>query len=277
MGSRCTGMTAAAAALAVVTGAGVLAAPAQAGAWTKRQYEGLFITGVGLHWLEPAIANGPPDQLKREAFLYFEYGLSERITLLGRGAYQEMRDLTPRQAPPAKLKKKPVRTGRIRTGIGGLELGARLRLFEAGRWASSVQIVAGIPGSGENWNNEGFGVGGGDIDTRLQIGRSVGAHGFVEVGFGVRARRGAASDELRVDLSAGCEFVLGTELMVQTYSVWALGSAPGQPAYSGHRLQASWLLPIWGRHSFQLSALTTLTENQMSREVAVMAALWSRF
>jgi hypothetical protein len=188
-----------------------------------------------------------------------------------------MRDLTPLQAPPKKLKKKPVRTGQVQTGIGGLELGARLRLIESGRWTSSLQVVAGIPGSGENWINEGFGVGGGDVDARLQIGRSVGAQGFFEIGFGLRARRGDTADELRLDMTAGCDFVLGTELMVQTYSVWALDASPGRPAFSGHRLQASWLLPITDHQSFQLSALTTLAENQMSRETAVMAALWSRF
>ena len=277
MASRSKEMAAAAVlTLAIVMGAG-LSAPVHAGAWTKRQHEGLFITGMGLHWLEPTNADGPPNRLKREAFLYFEYGLTGRITLQGRGAYQEMRDLTALQALPDKLKKKPVRTGRIQTGFGGLEFGARLRLIEAGRWASSFQLVAGIPGSGENWNNASFGVGGGDLDARLQIGRSVGDHGFFEVGFGMRARRDVMSDEFRLDMSAGCAFLLGTELMVQTYSVWGLGAAPGQPAYSGHRLQVSWLAPIRGRHSVQLSALTTLAHDQMSREMAVMAALWSRF
>ena len=276
MGSRVTwARIGVASALAVATAA--VGGPAHAGAWTKRKHEGLLITGMGLHRLEASIADGSSDRLKREAFFYVEFGLAERITVLGRGAYQEMRDLTGVQRSPVTLKKKPARTGEVRTGWGGLELGGRLRLLDAGRWTSSLQVTAGIPGSGENWNNEGFGVGGGDVDTRIQAGRAIGDRAFVEFGLGVRARLGEVSDELRLDMAAGCGFVRGTDLMVQSYSVWALSATPGQPAYSGHRIQASWLLPVRGRHSLQLSVLTTLAHDEMDRERAVTASVWTRF
>ncbi len=276
MGLRAPWMTrVAVAALAVTLGA--TASPAYAGAWTKRQYEGLFITGLGLHWLEATVDTGPPNRFKREAFLYFEFGLTDRITMLGRGAYQEMRDLTGLQASSDDLSREPVRSAGVRTGFGGLELGARLGLFDIGRWTSSLQVTAGIPGSGENWINEGFGVGGGDVDTRLQVGRSVSDRAFVEFGLGLRARGGEAANELRLDATAGCGFVRGADLMLQSYSVWALAAAPGQPAYSGHRLQASLLAPLGDRHALQLSALTTLAQDEMSRETAVMASIWTRF
>ena len=252
--------------------AGLVSAPAQAGAWTKRKHEGLFISGLGMHWLEPAVQDTAPDRLKREAFVYFEFGMIDRITLQGRGAYQEMHDLS---ASPADMREPGNR--QTQSGFGGLELGIRYRLADQGRWTSSLQMTAGIPGSGENWNNEGFGVGGGDLDTRLQLGRSVGDDSFVEMGVGFRARRGGASDEVRIDLSAGRNFIWGSELMVQSYSVWALSDQPARPAYFGHRLQTSLLVPLRGESRLQISALTTVAQKNMSRETAVMLSIWNNF
>jgi hypothetical protein len=152
---------------------------AQAGAWTKRQHDGLFIGGLAMHWLDPFDQPARFGTLKIETFAYVEYGLTDRITLVGRGAVQQLFD----RVQPAKKKRPPPRTG-----IGGLEAGVRIGLFERGRWASSLQVMAGIPGSGENWNNEAFGARGGDVDLRVQIGRSIGQSGFIEVATGMRLR-----------------------------------------------------------------------------------------
>ncbi len=246
----------------------VFPASADAGAWTKRKYEGLLIAGLGAHWLDPHARPASLGTIKLEASLYAEFGLTDRITLVGRGGYQQVFD---RRQPLKKALPPP------RAGFGGLALGARVGLVGRGRWASSLQVMAGIPGSGENWINEAFGARGGDLDLRLQLGRSIGGHGFVAVSTGARFRGEGVANEARLDISAGCDFVFNTRVMVQSYSVWALGGNPAQPAYSGHRLQVSLLLPVGQANSVQLSVLRTMNQQRMSDEFAVMASVWRSF
>lgn len=241
---------------------------AEAGAWTKRKHEGLFIAGLGMHWLDPFDRPANQGHLKAEFSVYLEYGLTDRITLVGRGAYQQLHDRT----RPTKKKPAPPQSG-----IGGLELGARINLVQRAAWASSVQVMAGIPGSGENWINQAFGARGGDVDIRAQLGRSLGESAFIEAAAGMRLRGEGASDEVRLDVTAGCDFILGARLMMQTYSVWASGPSQIGPAYTGHRLQASLLIPIRGANTAQISVLTTVSKQRMSEETAFIASVWRNF
>ncbi len=246
----------------------VLTAGAEAGAWTKRKYEGLFIGGVGLHWLDPHDLPANHGHRKLEYSAYLEFGLTDRITLVGRGGYQELSD----RLRPAKSKPLPPRTG-----FGGLEAGVRVGLMNRGRWASSAQVMAGIPGSGENWINEEFGARGGDVDLRLQLGRAVGEGAFIEASTGVRLRGEEAADELRLDLTAGADFLFGTDVMIQTYSVWSLGNPIEADRYTGHRVQTSLLVPVGEANTLQFSALTSFSQQRMSEEFAVTFSLWRSF
>lgn len=245
-----------------------LPASAEAGAWTKRKYEGLVIAGLGMHWLDPYAQPANRGHLKIEASLYVEFGLTDRITLVGRGAFQQLHQRI------TAFKKKPAPPV---SGIGGIELGARVQLLQRGRWAVAGQVMAGIPGSGENWINQAFGARGGDVDTRLLVGRSIGEGAFVELSAGMRHRGDNASDEIRVDLTAGSDFLFGTRVMAQTYSVWAVDSDRQHVSYTGHRFQASLLLPTSGKSMVQISALTTVNQQRMSEEFAVTASIWRSF
>lgn len=240
---------------------------ADAGAWTKRKHEGLFISGLGFHWLNAQSQPGATDSTKLEASLYLEYGLTDRVTLVARGGYQEIHQAEVGSTEPA----------RKLTGFGGLEVGARIGVLDRERWAGALQILAGIPGSGENWINEAFGARGGDLDIKAQLGRSLGDSAFVEVGSGIRLRGEEAANELRFNATAGCDFVWNTSVMVQTYSVWALDGNRTQPAYSGHRVQASLLVPIWQQNTLQISTLRTVARQDMSEETAVLVSIWRDF
>jgi hypothetical protein len=245
-----------------------LSAGAEAGAWTKRKHEGLFIAGLGVHWLNPTDQNINNRRLKAEASLYVEFGLTDRITLVGRGAYQQLHEMV------IPLKKKPPPP---RAGFGGMEVGARVNLLQRGRWAASAQVSAGIPGSGENWINEDFGARGGGVDVRAQLGRSVGDAAFLEAAVAVRLRGEDTSEEVRLDLTAGCDFIFGTRVMLQSYSVWAMGVSGERPAYASHRIQASILIPAGRANTAQFSLLSTMHQQSMSEETAFIAALWRSF
>lgn len=249
--------------VAIVLLALIAAAPGAPGAaaqWTRAPGDRITITTISAHRLDRNA--GRPDLMKQEIALYGEYGLTPAVTLIGRSAVQSVRETEPERE----------------FGVGGIELGARVRLRRDGPWAVSAQGVFGVPGSGENQTNARFGEGGGDVDLRLQAGRPLGPRSFVSASGGWRNRRGADQDEIRLDLTGGRALGRGVHVFVQTYSVWSIDGAPGTVgAYAGHRMQASILLPVSRRTRLQLGALATVQSRDMAREQAALISLWRRF
>ena len=298
--------------------AAVALPPAHAGAWTREKGDGLAIFALSLHELLPADDLAGLDRLKGETSLYLEYGLTDRITLVGRAAWQTMTvteklrgieeyqalvepepdplrddpdedwddDGIPNRDDPAPPLP-PVYETRTRgldltppaaSGLGGIEAGARLRVFQSGRWVGSVQAGVTVPGGGENRNNDRFGEGGGAFDLRALAGRSFGRSSFVSVSTGWRAHGSDRPDEARLDITAGTHVARGVRIMAQTYSVWSIGQAArSNYSYAGHRAQVSVLWPIDDERRAQVSVLSTFARDNMSQETAVIAAVWRRF
>lgn len=241
--------------------------PAIAGAWTRDKGDGLVIFALSIHELLPAQGYEAFDRLKGEASAYGEYGWNDRLTLVGRAAWQAMQITTPqieevrfsvevkpepdpsrddpnadydgdgvsnRNDPPPPLPRVFERRSKTRTflpppqsGIGGVEAGARFRLVRTDRSVISVQGMIGVPGSGENGNHFRFGEGEFSGDFRLLAGRSFGRSTFVNVSGGMRVLSGSRPDEIRLDLTAGTHIVNGLRVMAQTYSVWSTSSEYG--------------------------------------------------
>ncbi|PWE16596.1 hypothetical protein DDZ18_12580 [Marinicauda salina] len=241
---------------------------AEAGAWVRKKGDGLLITTLSHHRLE-APSDGAALN-KRELALYGEYGLTGRLTLVGRGALQDFR------APPAETAG-PIETS-VRT-LGGSQAGLRMRLFEKGRWAGAAQALVTLESPGENRNNAELGQGGGDLDGRVMIGRAIGDRGFIEVQAGWRdpADEDAAA-EVRLDVVAGLPVRERVRLVVQTFSVWSADSATASlPHYSGHRAQVSLMREFRGGRHVQLGVLSTVRADSMADEFAVMAGVWQEF
>lgn len=255
------------------------ATAAHAGAWTRPKGEGLFILGYSFHRLEPGTEQGAPRRLKYEASIYGEYGLTDRFTVVGRAAWQTLTDArvtVPSKKELAFDKTKPPAFGQ--SGVGGIEIGARYRLYAADRWVMSAQALVNVPASGENQINDRFGEGVGGLDLRAQIGRSVGETGFFSVSSGWRTHEGARPDELRLDVTAGVELFDRVSAMAQTYSVWSLSDqSVANYSYAGHRAQLSLLVRLSDVQHAQLSVLSTFAHDNMSEERAIMASIWRQF
>jgi protein XagA len=243
--------------------AGVLAAgacvPAQAGAWTKPRGEGLLINTTSFHYLDRA--PGGISQTKQETALYAEYGLSHRVTLVGRAALQSI-DRT--GIDPWR-------------GIGGAQAGARLRLYREGRWAASLQTTYSARTGGENRNNAALGEGGGDLELRLMAGRAIASSGFVDVQGAFRRRPGGAADEIRLDMTAGTHIWRGVRVMAQSYSVWSVGGPDGFDSYASHRLQGSIIWPVSRRLHVQVGVLRTASARNTGYERAAFVSAWRSF
>lgn|GEM_PF-1859965 len=254
-------------------------APDAHGQWTRPPGDRVSIATVSVHRLDSG--SGRPDLIKEELAVYAEHGVTPAITLIARSALQSLREDGPVQRQVVVIDKKKIEIEvppERELGVGGIELGARVRLHRKGPWAVSAQGVFGVPGSGENQINARFGEGGGDTDLRLQVGRSLGAHGFVAASGGWRNRRGDEQDEIRVDMTVGRAVGRGVHVFVQSFSVWSFDDGAGVPRdYSGHRLQASLVVPVSRRTRLQVGALATVRSRNMAREQAALVSLWRRF
>lgn len=248
---------------------------AEAGAWAQKRGEGLIIST--LSWHELAAPGDRAILHKQEAALYGEYGLTSRITLVGRFALQGFtEEPAPDSAQAKSGKSKPAASALY--AIGGSELGARLALFEHERWAGAVQIVSTLPSAGENRNNAQPGEGGGDIDARLLLGRAIGEAGFAEFQLGYRERGEDADGEVRLDTAFGWPVTGRVSAHLQTYSVWSSGvDITRFREFSGHRLQLSLIADLGRGRYAQLGAISTVRAHQMAEENAVLAAIWQRF
>lgn len=201
---------------------------------------------------------------KDELALYAEYGLNERWTLVGRLAWQTVRRRTGPDRDEAE-------------GLAASEIGLRRMVWQGSRQIASAQIVALIPGQGENVSNRPLGAGGHAADLRALWGRSIGQSGFVESQLAWRWREDPDLDETRLDLTAGWRPRPRWQVMAQTFSVWSVEPGrPGAPDFDQHRVQLSIGRQI-GRAEYHLGAYVTPFGRNVIIERAAFVSVWRRF
>ncbi|GGB83737.1 hypothetical protein [Glycocaulis alkaliphilus] len=248
--------------------AGVLAGEAQAGAWTQKRGEGVLLTGYSTHWLT---APGGTQLRKSEISFYAEYGLVDRVTLVGRFALQSLSET---RAAPDEVADTAFSNALV--AVGGTEAGVRLRLLETGPWVLSAQLSRTFESGGENRNNQRFGTGGGDVETRLLAGRAFGRDGFADIQLARRSLAERGGEEWRFDSALGVPVSPRWRIITETFSVRA-SRQPGGPAYSGHRVQLSAVYDAPAGFSVSAGVLGTLQTDNSARERAAFTRLWRRF
>ena len=242
----------------------LMAPKAEAGAWTREAGETLLISATALHRLDLALDT---TLTKHELSWYVEHGLTDDLTLVGRVAFQDINGFT--------VARDELRQIALRD-FSSSEAAVRYSLMRRGRWTMSSQALVTLRGPGENWNNADFGEGGGDVEARLLLGRSVGDTAFVDMGLAYRWRDERVGDEIRFDVAAGAELFWGTELIIQSYAIWS-GGPPDEPGHRNHRLQLSLVRPMSANTSVQVGLLGTVSAHRMAEERAVSVSVWRRF
>ncbi len=246
------------------------AAPASAGAWVRPAGSGLTITTASHH----AFALSTPDTAfsKIETAIYAEYGLTDRLTVVGRVARETRFRRSARQISKAGS----VYTLSLNTvsqGWGELETGLRLRAFEHRDWVVSTQVSAiRSPADLENglrarpvWGS----------DVRILVGRSLGGNMFADAQLAHRNRSIEGGAEQRMDLTFGVRPAQRWLVMAQTYSAW--GERSGGSDYESHRVHISVTAPIADRLSLQFGAINSFYSDGLAPERAYMLALWREF
>lgn len=247
----------------------VTAGPSDAGAWPRDKGEGLVILtslvdrADGFFDAEGNRQSGGYFH-KDELAAYIEYGATDRVTLVGRFAWQTVEQLSGGQMDSA-------------TGFSASELGVRIQAWQAERWRISAQVSYFLPGEGENVTNQPLGQGDGAVDLRVLAGRSLPRDGFLDIQLAHRQRDGAFLDEWRMDASLGLTITSHWQGMAQVYSVWSAERAqPGLPEFDQHKIQLSVLRQV-GELEYQFGLIFTPSGRNALDERAAVLSIWRRF
>ncbi len=201
---------------------------------------------------------------KDELAAYIEYGATDRVTLVGRFAWQNVDQLSGGRRDAAQ-------------GFSASELGVRALIWRRDDWVVSGQLSHFVPGEGENVTNQPLGQGEGAFDLRLLVGRALPRDGFLDVQLAHRARDGRYLDEWRMDTSLGFAISERWSAMVQSYSVWsAEETRPGLPEFDQHKLQFSVLRTV-GEVDYQIGVILTPSGRNALDERAAVLSVWRRF
>ncbi|MCG8443881.1 MAG: hypothetical protein MI723_18930 [Caulobacterales bacterium] len=253
---------------AVATGAWSL--PAWAGAWPLEPGRGQAIIsflgdGGTARFDESGARVGGVDFRKLEASAYLEHGLTRRLTVVARPAYQQVR----------------LRGGfgdfQEAEGVAATELGARVVALRGEGGVVSVQVGALIPGEGENLIDARLGDGAVGGEVRLLGGMSWGERRpvFVEAQIAARVFEGQDDPEGRLDLSAGMRLRPNWLALAQTFSTWSDGQgAIARRDYVSHKAQLSVVRDLTDSLSVQSGAFRTVAGRNVIDERAGFVALW---
>lgn len=204
------------------------------------------------------------DYRKIESAVFAEYGLTERITLVGRIAWQDVTRVDSGIVDSAR-------------GLASSEAGLRYTAWRTDRAVVSVQGVVLLPGEAENIADLPLGDGGFGSELRFLGGIAARDDVFLDAQFAYRWRETPDPNEVRLDLTAGWRPRPELLLMAQSFSTWSTGDlAPGRRDYAQHKLQlsAAW---EFERGTLQAGLVVTPAGRNAIAEEAVMLSWWRRF
>lgn len=241
---------------------------AGAGAWPLGRGHGQAITAVSVHQATSAFGDDDlVDFSKVEMSVYWEHGLTDRLTAVARPAAQAVRIVTEEGAEAAN-------------GAGATEFALRWTAFRRDGAVVSLQAGAVTPGEVENAIGARLGEGGVDAEARILAGRGWSGRlpGFVEAQAAWRARSEGDPDEARLDLSIGVEAGRKWKLIAQSFSVWESYAREGQPEPAElHRVQLSGVRSLGPTWSVQVGVLDAVAGKATLDERAAFVALWMRY
>lgn len=201
---------------------------------------------------------------KLESAFFVEYGLTDRFTLVGRAAWQDVTRIDAGLVDSAN-------------GFASSEFGLRYAAWHRGGGVLSVQGVVLLPGEAENIADLPLGEGGFGGEVRFLAGYSASRNSFFDAQLAYRWRESPDPDEVRLDLTAGWRPRPQFLLMAQTFSTWSTGDiVPGRREFAQHKLQIS---AAWEFESGTLQAglIATPAGRNAIAEEAFIVSWWRRF
>jgi len=244
-------------------------AAALAGAWTFPSGEGQIIetlfgwTGEG----PPYGAAAGPKESRVEAQTYIEYGLADRLTVVGQAA-RERYELT---APSADVFR----------GLDYSEIGLRAKLWSNDALVVSAQATASVPGARDASRPAQAGNTGGAGEARALVGYNFtffATPAFLDAEAAYRLRCAGPPDEWHFDLTLGLEPSPRVMWLLQNFNtISARPGSPEFPAWSSHTAELSIVYALDAHWSVQAGAFTTFATVETNSQRGLVAAIWRKF
>jgi protein XagA len=251
----------------VFSGLLLIAAAAQGGAWLEPPGEGqVILGGTFSDSLRAYDANGrlaPVSSYKKlELTAYAEYGATDAITLI---------------AAPSVLDFRAKPPGQSYAGMGVVEAGGRVKLYEYEEWIFSAQATLreATRARSRIFLDTGQGL---QADARLLIGRTFTILGFpafssLEIGY---RSPGGFGHEVRADATLGVRPVEKILVLLQAFNISAVHTTPLYPTRS-NKLALSVVYEITPSISVQVGGIVGLPGVNTTTERGVISAVWYRF
>lgn len=244
-------------------------AGALAGAWTLPAGQGQIIatlfgwTGEG----EPYGGAPGSKESRIEAQTYIEYGLADRLTVVGQAALERY-ELT---APSADVFR----------GLDYSEIGLRAKLWSNDALVISIEATAFVPGAREASRPAQAGDTGGAAEARGLAGYNFtlfGARAFLDAEAAFRARAAGPPDEWHGDLTLGVQTGARTTVLLQSFNTISAGAASaGFAPWNSQTAELSLVYGLDDHWSVQAGAFTTFATAGTNSQRGFLAAIWRKF
>jgi hypothetical protein len=245
----------------------LITAEAQAGAWLEPPGQGEVILGGtfsdSLRAYDIRGRLAPVSSYRKfELTAYMEYGAMEQVTLI---------------AAPSVLDFRAKPPGQSYAGMGVLEAGARVKLYEYEEWIFSAQATLRDATNTRSriFLDTGRGF---QADARLLIGRSFTILGFpafssLEIGY---RSPGGFGHEIRADATLGIRPFDKVLVLLQTFNISAIHTTPLYSTRS-NKISLSAVYELTPGISVQLGGIIGLPGVNTTTERGIISALWYRF
>lgn len=249
-----------------------IAPTCHAGAWTQPKGHGQVIATTAFSTASRAFNDQSEDILdveyqKIESSLYFEHGLTDRLTLVARPSLQDI-ELTDSGGEQSYQ------------GLGPSEIGLQWQLKKSDHGQFSLRAGVKLGSDGENIPDAPIGEGRSDYELRALWGHGFSLSersAFIEGQLAYRFRSGGAPDEQRFDFTSGLELTPRLQLLGQSFYIKADGAQFPLRDYESLKLQGSAVVRLSNGQSVQLGGFQTVIGRDIIKESGVFAALWTPY
>jgi hypothetical protein len=245
-----------------------LAAPsaAYAGAWTLPQGQGQIIQTLSgwLGWGSPAPDGGREDKVETQT--YVQYGLTDRLTIIGELSAERYALSAP----------KDVYAGLDTTGAG-----LRARIWSNDAWTFALEATAFYGGATDASRPAQAGGAGPAADARALLGHNLTLYGFpafIDAEAGYRVRTEGPPSEWRADLTLGVDWTPRAQILLQTFNTISQGPGTGGfPAWEAHKGELSLVYALDDKWAVQVGGFGTIWRRNATSEYGAIVAIWRKF
>ncbi len=207
---------------------------------------------------------------KFETQFFWEHGLSEKITLIGTTAYQDV-DFRSREGQEDVQ------------GFGNSSVGLRYQVFAKDRFVGALQLSYIVAGEGENIADADLGRGGNGLEIRGLIGQGFKVfkrEAFIDLQSAWIYRARGSPDTFKDDLTVGIIIDKKRQILTQAFYSRTNSQTLGFDrvlANENLKLQASIVFKRSETTSTQLGVFQTVAGRNIVQEKGVFAAVWRRY